>query len=84
MGGKNPWPISTLWMYIYYKKIGATKEANECLKFVIDTATHLGLLAEQIDNEKMKSKWVIGLGWSHAMFILALGLEELLKTKDKK
>ena len=78
MGGKNPWPIATLWMYIYYKKIGATNEANECLKFVIDTATPLGLLAEQIDNEQMKSKWVIGLGWSHAMFILSLGLEELL------
>ncbi|MFR2451216.1 MAG: hypothetical protein ACLS9A_07555 [Clostridia bacterium] len=32
----------------------------------------------------MKSKWVIGLGW-HAMFILSLGLEELLnKTKEKK
>ena len=65
-------------MNIYYKKIGATNEANECLKFVIDTATHLGLLAEQIDNEQMKSKWVIGLGWSHAMFVLSLGLEELL------
>ncbi len=78
MGGKNPWPIATLWMYIYYKKIGATKEANECLKFVIDTSTPLGLLAEQIDNEKMKSKWVIGLGWSHAMFVLSLGIDELL------
>ena len=44
----------------------------------MDTATPLGLLAEQIDNEQMKSKWVIGLGWSHAMFILSLGLEELL------
>lgn len=78
MGGKNPWPIATLWMYIYYKKIGATNQANECLKFVIDTATPLGLLAEQIDNDQMKSKWVIGLGWSHAMFVLSLGLEELL------
>lgn len=81
MGGNNPWPIATLWMYIYYKKVGAINEANECLKFVIDTATPLGFLAEQIDNEKMKSKWVIGLGWSHAMFILSLGLEELL-NKD--
>ena len=83
MGGKDPWPIATLWMYIYYKKIGATKEANECLKFVIDTATPLGLLAEQIDNEKMKSKWVIGLGWSHAMFVLSLGIDELLNKNQR-
>lgn len=79
IGGKNPWVISTMWMYIYYKLIGAKANAEECLKFVIDTATPLGLLAEQVDNEEMKSKWVIGLGWSHAMFILALGLEELMK-----
>lgn len=79
IGGKNPWVISTMWMYIYYKLIGAKANAEECLKFVIDTATPLGLLAEQVDNEEMKSKWVIGLGWSHAMFILALGLEELIK-----
>ena len=81
MGGKNPWPIATLWMYVYYKKIGAIEEANECLKFVVDTATPLGLLAEQVDNEKMQSKWVIGLGWSHAMFVLALGLDELGNKK---
>jgi glycoside hydrolase 15-related protein len=79
IGGKNPWVISTMWMYIYYRLIGAKANSEECLKFVIDTATPLGLLAEQVDNEEMKSKWVIGLGWSHAMFILALGLEELMK-----
>lgn len=79
IGGNNPWVISTMWMYIYYRLIGAKANAEECLKFVIDTATPLGLLAEQVDNEEMKSKWVIGLGWSHAMFILALGLEELMK-----
>lgn len=79
IGGKNPWVISTMWMYIYYRLIGAKANSEECLKFVIDTATPLGLLAEQVDNEEMKSKWVIGLGWSHAMFILVLGLEELMK-----
>lgn len=79
IGGKNPWVISTMWMYIYYRLIGAKANSEECLKFVIDTATPLGLLAEQVDNEEMKSKWVIGLGWSHAMFVLALGLDELIK-----
>lgn len=79
IGGKNPWVISTMWMYIYYRLIGAKANSEECLKFVIDTATPLGLLAEQVDNEEMKAKWVIGLGWSHAMFVLALGLDELIK-----
>lgn len=79
IGGKNPWVISTMWMYIYYRLIGAKANSEECLKFVIDTVTPLGLLAEQVDNEEMKSKWVIGLGWSHAMFVLALGLDELIK-----
>ncbi len=79
IGGKNPWVISTMWMYMYYKMVGAKGNADECLRFVLDTATPLGLLAEQVDNEKMESKWVIGLGWSHAMFILALGLDELMK-----
>lgn len=79
IGGKNPWVISTMWMYIYYRLIGAKANSEECLKFVIDTATPLGLLAEQVDNEEMKSKWVIGLGWSHAMLVLALGLDELIK-----
>ena len=78
MGGKNPWPIATLWMYMYYKMIGAEEEAKECFRFVVKTATNLGFLAEQIDNDKMEANWVIGLGWSHAMFILALGIEELM------
>ena len=26
----------------------------------------------QLNNETLKSNWVIGLGWSHAMFILVL------------
>lgn len=78
MGGKNPWPIATLWMYMYYKMIGAEEEAKECFRFIVKTATNLGFLAEQIDNDKMEANWVIGLGWSHAMFILALGIEELM------
>lgn len=76
MGGRNPWPIATLWMYLYYKIEGKHKKAEECLKFVVNTATEHGFLAEQVDNEKMQSNWVIGLAWSHAMFILALGFKK--------
>lgn len=73
----NPWPIATLWMALYYIETKKYKEAKECINFVVSTATEHGFLAEQVDNETMKSNWVIGLGWSHAMFILVL--EKLMK-----
>ena len=34
-------------------------------------------ISEQVDNSSMKPSWVVGLGWSHAMFIITLA--ELLK-----
>lgn len=71
MGGKNPWIIATCWMGLYYLKVGNEREANECLRFVVNSATELGLLAEQV-NSDLKEKWVIGLEWSHAMFIKLL------------
>ena len=67
--GGNPWVISSLWMAKYYNEAGNTKKARECFEFVVKTATDLGYLGEQIDNNTMTTKWVIGLGWSHAMFI---------------
>ena len=68
IGGKNPWIIATAWMGMYYKKIGDTAKANECLRFIVNSATPLGLLPEQA-NSDLNETWVIGLGWSHAMFI---------------
>lgn len=37
-----------------------------------------GFLAEQVDNREVKSAWVIGLGWAHAMFVIVL--DELVKN----
>ena len=71
MGGK-PWVIATLWMANYYIEMGEKKKAKECFEYVIKTSSEHGFLAEQIDNEKMAPAWVIGLGWSHAMFIIVL------------
>ena len=71
MGGK-PWVLATLWMANYYIEIGEKKKAKECFEYVIKTSSEHGFLAEQIDNEKMAPAWVIGLGWSHAMFIIVL------------
>lgn len=72
-GGKNPWPISTLWMSMYYQKAGEIKKSKECLEFVIKSCNEHGLLGEQVDNQTLQPNWVVGLGWSHAMFILSLG-----------
>lgn len=72
MGGGNPWPISNLWMAMYHIKNGNFELAIECLNFVVNTSTEHGFLAEQVDNKTLKSNWVIGLGWSHAMYIIIL------------
>ena len=58
-------------MGLYYKKVSNIKAANECLRFIVNSATPLGFLAEQA-NSDLNEKWVIGLGWSHAMFIKLL------------
>lgn len=79
MGGNNPWVITTLWMALYYIKIGNITEAQKCFKYVVDTACKYGFLSEQVNNDDKNFKWVIGLGWSHAMFIIVLN--ELLKIE---
>ena len=68
----NPWPIANLWMTLYYLETGEKKKAKETFDFVIKTAGKHYFLGEQVDNENLKSNWVIGLGWSHAMFIIVL------------
>ena len=73
----RPWVITTLWMAMYYIEAKEYNKAKECFEFVVKTATKHGFLAEQVDNSKMQSAWVIGLGWSHAMFVIVL--DELMK-----
>ncbi len=72
MGGKNPWPIVTLWMIWYYLEIEEKEKALELFSFIIKTSSEHGFLGEQINNETLKPCWVIGLTWSHAMFIITL------------
>ena len=82
MGGNNPWIITTLWMALYYIKINDLYNAKKCFSFVVNTSLKHGFLAEQVNNEDKNFKWVIGLGWSHAMFIIVLN--ELLKANEEK
>lgn len=72
MGGKNPWTIATLWMGLYYKKLGDKEKLRECLEFIVNSSSKNGFLAEQVENLSMEPKWVIGLGWAHAMFIMLI------------
>ncbi len=78
----RPWVVTTLWMALYYIERGKIKEAKECFDFVVRTQSPHGFLAEQIDNSRMEPAWVIGLGWSHAMFIIVLN--ELRKYEEGK
>ena len=73
----NPWPIANLWMTLYYLEKGEKKKAKETFDFVVKTAGKHYFLGEQIDNSTLKPNWVIGLGWTHAMFILVL--EKMMK-----
>ena len=77
MGGYNPWPIATLWMAWYYLEVGDVEKALELFVFVTNSASGHGFLGEQVNNETMKPNWVIGLTWSHAMYIIIL--EKLIK-----
>ena len=81
MQGINPWPIATLWMALYYIKCGDKKKAKECINFVTASCSELGFLGEQVDNNKMQPNWVIGLGWSHAMYIIAI--KEYINMEEK-
>ena len=47
------------------------------LNFVINSSSSNGLLAEQVENASMQPSWVMGLGWSHAMFIICSVLMNL-------
>ena len=76
--GGNPWIIANLWLAEYYIEAGIKNKARECFDFAIIGSNMHGLLPEQVDNNTMDPAWVIGLGWSHAMFIDVL---EKLYTK---
>ena len=53
------------------QKIYKDKEAVKKISYRFTNGVY-GLLGEQVDNQTMQPNWVVGLGWSHAMFILAI------------
>ena len=70
--GGNPWILTTLWLAIYYLEAGDRKQALKLIRWAAEHATGLDLLTEQIDRKTGEPVWAVPLGWSHAMFIIAV------------
>ena len=78
--GGNPWILTTLWVALYYSKIGSYSKAKEYLFWAANGRTEMGLLPEQINRDTGKPDWVIPLTWSHAMYVHVLS--ELIKAGE--
>jgi glucoamylase len=83
--GGNPWILSSLWLALYYTKVGEVNKVEELITWALRHTTDLDLQAEQIDKNTGLSVSAVPLAWSHAFFILAvLGLNELKAGETKK
>jgi glucoamylase len=69
--GGNPWLISTLWLGLTQRQAGREAGLGRALEYVLARQTSLGLLPEQATRSG-EPAWVVPLGWSHAMLILAV------------
>ena len=54
------------------ERLKVDQKALENFAFVTNSASGHGYLGEQVNNDAMKPSWVIGLTWSHAMYLLTL------------
>ncbi len=68
--GGNAWIISSLWLALYYIELGDKNRAQELFDWVTNHSDNNGFLAEQIDGINGKPKWIVGLSWSHALYII--------------
>jgi GH15 family glucan-1,4-alpha-glucosidase len=69
MGG-NAWIISSLWLALYYIEVNQIDRARELYDWVTAHQDSKGFLAEQIDRDSGKPAWIVGLSWSHALYII--------------
>jgi glucoamylase len=78
--GGNPWILTTLWLALYYEKLGELEKAEQLISWTLSHSTDLGLLPEQIDKQTGAPISAVPLAWSHSFFILAaLDLKEAKK-----
>ena len=68
--GGNAWIISSLWLALYYIKMGNKERAKEFYDWVTNHADDKGFLPEQIDKITGKVAWITQLSWSHALYII--------------
>lgn len=68
--GGNTWIVSSLWLAMYYIKLGDLAKARELFDWVTNHADSLYFLPEQIEREGNKTAWVTELSWSHAMYVI--------------
>ncbi|MGI8885315.1 MAG: glycoside hydrolase family 15 protein [Gaiellaceae bacterium] len=68
--GGNPWLISTLWLGLAERQTGDEQGLGRALEYALARRTALGLLPEQVTRDGDPA-WVVPLGWSHSMLILA-------------
>ncbi|HEY4622058.1 MAG TPA: glycoside hydrolase family 15 protein [Gaiellaceae bacterium] len=78
--GGNPWLISTLWLGLAQRQAGSEDGMRRALEYALARQTPLGLLPEQVAPSG-EPAWVVPLGWSHAMLILA-ARPELALVRD--
>jgi glucoamylase len=78
--GGNAWLISTLWLGLAQRQAGDGAGWKRALEYALARQTPLGLLPEQV-SESGDPAWVVPLGWSHAMLVLA-ARPELAVVRD--
>ena len=78
--GGNPWLISTLWLGLAQRQAGDDAGLQRALEYALARQTPLGLLPEQVTRTG-EPAWVVPLGWSHAMLVLA-ARPELALVRD--
>ncbi len=67
MGG-NPWPLSALWLSLYYVHAGQWPPPREHLEWCLAHTTPHGFIAEQQDKRTGAPVSAMPLAWAHAWF----------------
>jgi GH15 family glucan-1,4-alpha-glucosidase len=78
-GGEGSFVFCTLWLVAALARIGRVDEAEERLQLVLDCASDLGLLAEEIDPDTGEQLGNYPQAFSHVGVIAAAGTIELVR-----
>ena len=68
--GGHEWPIATLWLGLARRALGDQAGLDHAVAHVVGIRTALDLLPEQVFPDG-RPAWVLPLGWSHAMLLVA-------------